>query len=188
MDCKIADVLLKKSIKQHVDGWDSPTQTWVHMVLHLTYPEGGFDVTFNDVTKDVSFYTTTSRFVFCLGDFSQERQDLWLSKDDLQDPSSWSSSPLLLRDIHSKFLTDHGCKEGCAPSQSQTHGGVSGRLISQDGDDNSHFHFHPLDPHMSYPDITLVPTTDDSSVSGVELPTDDCRQPVGISDKNSFQV
>ena len=41
---------------------------------------------------------------------------------------------LLLRDIHSKLLAEYGCKEGCAPSQSQAHAGVSGRLSSQDGD------------------------------------------------------
>ncbi len=33
------------------------------MVLHLTHTEGGFGVTFNDVTKDDVLYTTTSRFV-----------------------------------------------------------------------------------------------------------------------------
>ncbi len=43
---------------------------------------------FNDITKDASFYTTTSRFVAWLG---EERQDLWLPKDD---PSSWSSTQL----------------------------------------------------------------------------------------------
>ncbi len=49
-------------------------------------------MTFNDVTKDSTFYTTTKRFVAWFGAFS--------------DPSSWLSSPLLiLRDIHSKFLT-----------------------------------------------------------------------------------
>ena len=105
------------------------------MVLHLSYTEGGFGVSFNDVTKDVTFYITTSRFVTYLGDFSQERQNLWLSKDYLQDPSSWSSSPLLLlRDIHSNLLSEYGCKEGNTPSQSQSHTGVSGRLSSQDGD------------------------------------------------------
>ena len=105
------------------------------MVLHLPHAEGGFGVTFNDVTKDAAFYTTTSRFVAWLGAFSQERQGLWLPKDDLQDPSSWSSSALLLlRDIHSKLLAEYGCKEGCALSQSQAHAGVSGRLSSQDGD------------------------------------------------------
>jgi hypothetical protein len=91
--------------------------------------------TFNDVTKDAVFYTTTSRFVAWLGAFSQERQGLWLPRDDLQDPSSWSSSPvLLLRDIHSKSLTEYVCKEGCTSSQSQAHAGVSDRLSSQDGD------------------------------------------------------
>ena len=33
------------------------------MVLHLPHAEGGFGVTFNDVTKDDAFYTTTSRCV-----------------------------------------------------------------------------------------------------------------------------
>jgi hypothetical protein len=69
------------------------------MVLHLSHAEGGFGVTFNDVTKDTAFYTTTLHFVTCLCVFSQERQEF---KDDLRDSSSWSSSPLtLLRDIHS---------------------------------------------------------------------------------------
>jgi hypothetical protein len=47
--------------------------------LHLPHAEGGFGVTFNDVTKDAAFYTTTSRFVAWLGAFPQERQQLWLS-------------------------------------------------------------------------------------------------------------
>jgi hypothetical protein len=69
-----------------------------------------------------------------LGAFSQERQDLWLPKDDLRNSSSWSSPPLLLlRDIHSKLLSDYNCKEGCAPSQSQANVGAGARLSSQDG-------------------------------------------------------
>jgi hypothetical protein len=104
------------------------------MVLHLPHAEGGFGGTYNDVTKDAAFYTTTSRFVAWLGAFSQERQKLWLPKDDLQDSSSWSSPPLLLlRVIHSKLLADYGCKEACASSQSQTRSGASGGLSSQDG-------------------------------------------------------
>jgi hypothetical protein len=63
IDCKIADALLKKGTKQHADGWDTHSKTWAHMVLHLSHAEGGFGVTFNDVTKDTVFYTTTSRFV-----------------------------------------------------------------------------------------------------------------------------
>jgi hypothetical protein len=104
------------------------------MVLHLSHDEGGFGVTFNSVTKDAVFYTTTSRFVTWIGTFSQKRQDLWWSKDDLWDSSSWSSSPLVfLRDIHSDLLTQYDCKEVCAPSQSQVHVGTSVRLSSQDG-------------------------------------------------------
>jgi hypothetical protein len=103
------------------------------MVLHLPHAEGGFGVTFNDITKDADvFYTTTARFVSWLGAFSQERQGLWLPKDDLQDSSSWSSPPLLLlRDMHSKLLTQYDCKEPCAPSQSQANVGASDRLSSE---------------------------------------------------------
>jgi hypothetical protein len=52
VDCKIADVLLKKSTKQHGEGWDASNKDWTHMVLHLTHVKGGFGVTFNCVTKD----------------------------------------------------------------------------------------------------------------------------------------
>ncbi len=90
-------------------------------------------MTFNDVTKDSVFYTTTSRFVVWLGVFSQERQELWLPKDDLRDSSSWSSPPLiLLRDIHSKLLNQFDCKEVCVSSPSQVNAGASGGLSSQD--------------------------------------------------------
>ena len=80
---------------------------------------------FNCVTKDAAFYTTTSRFVVWLGAFSQERQELWLPKDDLRDSSSWSSPPLvLLCDIHSKLLAQYNCKEEvCEQSQSQVNVG-----------------------------------------------------------------
>ena len=59
---------------------------------------------------------------------------MWLPKDDLRDSSSWSSPPLvLLRDIHSKLLTQYDCKEVCAPSQSQVNVGAGVRPSSQDG-------------------------------------------------------
>jgi hypothetical protein len=63
VDCKIADTILKRDTKRHADGWDTSGKSWTHIVLHLSHTEGGFGVTFNDVTKDSSFYTTTSRFV-----------------------------------------------------------------------------------------------------------------------------
>jgi hypothetical protein len=56
------DALLKNDTKQNTDGWDTSSKDWAHMVLHLSHTEGGFGVSFNCVTKDVAFYTTTSRF------------------------------------------------------------------------------------------------------------------------------
>jgi len=124
---------LKKGTKQHADGWDAASKDWAHMVIHLPHADGGFGVPFNCVTKDAAFYSTTSRFVSFLGAFSQERQRLWLPADDLQDSSSWKSSPLvLLRDIHSDLISKYDCKEVCAPSQSQGNVGSSARLSSQD--------------------------------------------------------
>ena len=76
VDCKIADALLKKGTKQHADGRDASSKACAHMVLHLPRAEGFYGVTFNDVTKDAAFYTTTSRFVAWLGAFPQERQRL----------------------------------------------------------------------------------------------------------------
>ena len=65
--------------------------------------------------------------------FSQERQGLWLSKDDLNDPSSWSSPPLvLLRDIHDGLLDKYDYKDKDPPP---TQPGTRTRLEhdSQDG-------------------------------------------------------
>jgi hypothetical protein len=59
---------------------------------------------------------------------------MWLSKNDLRDSSSWSSPPLmLLRDVHSKRITQYDCKDVCAPSPSQVNTGAGARLSSQDG-------------------------------------------------------
>ncbi len=61
----------------------------MYIGLHVPHPEGGFGVSFNDVSRDETFYTTTVCFVTWMGPFSQERQGLWLTKDDLKDTSSW---------------------------------------------------------------------------------------------------
>jgi hypothetical protein len=85
---------------------------WMLLARSVPHVEGGFGVTFDDVTKDTSFYTTTSRFVTWLDAFSQERQSLLLPKDDLKDPSTWSSPPLvLLQDIHDGLLANYDCKD-----------------------------------------------------------------------------
>ena len=50
------------------------------------------------------------------GAFSQERQRLWLPKDNLKDSSTWSSPPLVLfRDIHDSFLAKYDCKDSVSP-------------------------------------------------------------------------
>jgi hypothetical protein len=61
VDCKMVDTLLKKGTNQHTHDLDTHSKAWAHMVLHLSHSEGDFGVTFNDVTKDDVFYTTTSR-------------------------------------------------------------------------------------------------------------------------------
>ncbi len=107
---------MKKGTKQLADGWDAASKACAHMVLHLPHEDGGFGVTFNDITMDAAFYITTSRFVAWLGAFSQERQGLWLPKDDLKDSSSWSSPPLvLLRDTHNGLLANYDCKDSAPP-------------------------------------------------------------------------
>ena len=74
------------------------------------------------------------RFVAWLGDFSLERQKLWLPKDDLQDSASWSSSPLvLLRDIQNGLLAHYDCKD-TAPPQSHSDTGARVGRSQQDGD------------------------------------------------------
>jgi hypothetical protein len=109
------------------------------MVLHLPHAEGGLGVPFDCVTKDAAFYTTTLRFVSCMGAFSQARQELWLPKDNLRDSSSWSSPPLmLLRDIHCKLIDQYDCKVVCAPTPSQVNSGARARLSSQDGVPQQH--------------------------------------------------
>jgi hypothetical protein len=90
VDCKIPDTLLKKGTKQHTDGWDAHSKAWAHMILHLPHAEGGFGVTFNDVSKDAEFYTTTSRCVAWLGAFSEERQEFWLHS--IGSPNSYSAT------------------------------------------------------------------------------------------------
>ena len=119
------------------------------MVLHLTHTEGGFGVPFNCVTKDAAFYTTTSRFLAWLGAFSQVRQGLWLPKDDLKDPSAWSSPPLvLLRDIHDGLLAKYDCKD-TVPPQSEPGARATVGRSQQDGDAQQQ-EAGPLLPQLSW--------------------------------------
>jgi hypothetical protein len=57
---------------------------------------------------------------------------LWWSEDDLRDSSSWVSPPfVLLRDIHSKLITQYDWKEVCTESQSQVNEGTGTGSNSQ---------------------------------------------------------
>ena len=92
-----------------------------------------------------------------------------MPKDDLRDSSSWSSPPLLvLRDIHSKLLTQYECKEVCAPSQSQDNVRSGVRSSSQDGVSQQQ---EPVP--LSLPQLNrLVETSfvrDESSASNVDV-------------------
>ncbi len=132
VDCKIADALLKKGTNQHVDGWDTSSKVWTHIVLHLLHVEGGYGITFNDVTKDTAFYTTTSRFVTCLG-ILPGTSVVVVTKGRSSGLILMVIAPLLLlRDIHVKLITQYDCKEVCVTSQSQINVGTSARLSSQD--------------------------------------------------------
>jgi hypothetical protein len=75
---------------------------------------------------------------------------------------------MLLRDIHSKLITQYDYKEFCAPSQSQINGGTSGGLSSQDGVS----HQQQADP-LSIPELNhLIETSfvrDASSTSNVDV-------------------
>ena len=116
------------------------------MVLHLSHVKGGFGVTFNDVTKDDAFYTTTSRFVTWFSAFSQE---LVVVQGKQQDSVSWSSSPrVLLWDIHSHLIVNHDCKDTVPPqSQSDTRARVG--HSQQDGDVH-----HQEDDPLFLPQLT----------------------------------
>jgi hypothetical protein len=84
-----------------------------------------------------------------LGAFPQERQNLWLPKDDLQDHASWSSPPLvLLRDIHSHLIAGD-CKDK-VPPKSQPGERVRVGRSQQDGDAQQQQAGSLLLPAISY--------------------------------------
>jgi hypothetical protein len=127
-----------------------------------------------------SFYCTPSRFVPCVVTFSQKRQVLWCPKDDLQESSSWSSSPLLfLRDIHSNLLTDYNWKEGCGPSQSQDHSWVSGGLRSQDGVSQQEEDDPLTIPQVNRLHEFIVWGEDSSNVDVTSIPSQNGLEPCG---------
>jgi hypothetical protein len=55
---------------------------------NVPHDEGGFGVSNNTITRHAASYTTNARFVAFLDTFARPAQQVWLSGNDLQDPSS----------------------------------------------------------------------------------------------------
>jgi hypothetical protein len=87
---KISNTLLKKGTRDYYKTWNQQDHTWVNMQLHELYDEDCFSVSNNTITRHAASYTTNDRFVAFLGTL------VWLSGNNLQDPSSWVAPPLCM--------------------------------------------------------------------------------------------
>jgi hypothetical protein len=82
------------------------------MRLHESHNEGGFGVPNNTISRHASAYATNTRFVSFLGTFARPAHEIWLPGNDLQDPATWSISPLcMLKHLHAALLQDYDCTE-----------------------------------------------------------------------------
>ena len=61
-------------------------RAWVDMRLHESHEEGGFGVSNNTITRHAASYM---RFVAFLGTFARPAQQVWLTGNDIQDPTTW---------------------------------------------------------------------------------------------------
>jgi hypothetical protein len=94
----------------------------------------GFVVTFNDITKDASFYTSTSRFVAWLGTVPPPGPRGHGCPRMIFEDSSWSSPPLvLLREIHANLLAYYDCKDRLGHEHFRSKGGRWCDLASPQG-------------------------------------------------------
>ena len=108
----------------------------------------------------------------CLGAFSQERQGLWLSRDDLKDSSTWSSIPfVLLRDIHNDLVTRYEYKDSVpAPGQSGARRMSSGR-VSQDVVSQQQEATPPFLPQLNHLNNQAKLWGEDASETDPTIPT-----------------
>ena len=82
------------------------------MRLHESHNEGGFSVPNNTISMHAMVYATNARFVSFLGTFAPPDQEVCLSGNDLQDPSTWIVPPLCtLKHLHAALLQDYDCTE-----------------------------------------------------------------------------
>jgi hypothetical protein len=95
------------------------------MVIHLPHDHGGFGITSNVISRKAALYTATARFIAFVRTLPLANQSTWLP-DNLGDPSTWTSPPLLaMRSIHEELIANYDCTEdqpsaqqgGSAPAQ-----------------------------------------------------------------------
>jgi hypothetical protein len=93
----------------------------------------GFGVSNNTITSHNTSYTTNTRFVAFLGTFASPAQQVWLSGNNLQDPSSWVAPPLCtLKRLHGDLLQQYDCTKQSAvtqPSQPSDSGGCDAATV-----------------------------------------------------------
>ena len=81
------------------------------MVIHLPHDHGGFGITSNVISRKATLYTATARFIAFVGTLPLANQSTWLP-DNLGDPSTWTSPPLLaMRSIHEELIANYDCTE-----------------------------------------------------------------------------
>jgi hypothetical protein len=118
IDHHITSALLKKGTRDAYKTWNQQDRAWVDMRLHESHDEGGFNVSNNTITRHATSYTTNTRIVAFLGTFARPAQQVWLSGNELQDPTSWDAPPLCtLNQLHWDLLQQYDCTEYPAVAQ-----------------------------------------------------------------------
>ena len=110
IDYKIARALLKKGTNNAHQAWALNHRAWVDMAIHLPHDHGGFGITSNVISRKAALYTATACFTAFVGTLPLANQSTWLP-DNLGDPSTWTSCPLLaMRSIH-ELIANYDCTE-----------------------------------------------------------------------------
>jgi hypothetical protein len=95
---------------------DPEDSAWVDMGIHESHEKGCFGVSNNTITRHDASYTTNARFVAFLGTFARPVQQIWLSGNDIQDPTTWDDPPLCtIKRFHWELLQQYDCTEKPPP-------------------------------------------------------------------------
>ena len=113
VDYKIAEALLKKGTNDAHQTWAPHHRALVDMANHLPHDHGGFGITSNVISRKAALYTATARFIAFVGTLPLANQSTW-PPDNLGDPSTWTSPPLLaMRSIHEELIANYDCTQPC---------------------------------------------------------------------------